>query len=106
MATPFSIAFVTAPDKACAERLAEGLVGGRLAACVNILPGIGSTYRWEGKVEKASELLLVIKTRTALMDEVCGFVAKNHPYSVPEVISWPISQGAAPYLKWLEAETS
>lgn len=106
MATPFSIAFVTAPDRASADRLAEGLVGGRLAACVNVLPGVESTYRWEGKVEKSSELLLVVKTRTALVEAVCAFVAKNHPYSVPEVVSWPIDQGAAPYLKWLEAETS
>ncbi|MBI5596666.1 MAG: divalent-cation tolerance protein CutA [Elusimicrobia bacterium] len=106
MATPYSIAFVTAPDRAAADRLAQGLVGGRLAACVSVLPKAVSTYRWKGKVEKASEALLVIKTRTALMKAVCGFVSKNHPYSVPEVISWPIAHGAALYLKWLKAETS
>lgn len=105
MATPYSIAFVTAPDRKTADALAEGLVSSRLAACVNAVPGVASVYWWKGKVEKAEEVLLVAKTRTALLPELCEYVRKNHPHSVPEVVSFPVEDGHAPYLDWVGAHT-
>lgn len=103
MATPYSVVLVTVPDKRAADSLAEGLVSSRLAACVNVVPGVASIYWWEGKVERSEELLLIIKTRSDLMPELCEHVKKNHPYSVPEVISWPIAEGHPGYLDWLGA---
>ena len=97
----FSAAFVTVPDMEVAEKLASGLVTSKLAACVNIIPGLTSVYEWEGKVEKDSELLLMIKTRTERVDELSAWVKANHPYDVCEVISTKIDNGNPPYLKWL-----
>ena len=97
----FSAAFVTVPDMTVAEKLASGLVTSKLAACVNIIPGLTSVYEWEGKVEKDSELLLMIKTRTDRVDELSAWVKANHPYDVCEVISTKIDNGNPPYIKWL-----
>lgn len=105
MSTPYSIALVTAPDKATADKLASGLVEAHLAACVNVVGGVASTYRWKGKVERAEELLLVIKTRSNLMPELSEFVRKNHSYSTPEVIAFPVDWGLDGYLDWLGANT-
>ena len=97
----FSAAFVTVPNQEVAEKLASGLVSSKLAACVNIIPGLTSVYEWEGKIEKDSELLLMIKTRTDRVDELSAWVKENHPYDVCEVISTKIDSGNPPYLKWL-----
>lgn len=97
----FSAAFVTVPNQEVAEKLASGLVTSKLAACVNIIPGLTSVYEWEGKVVKDSELLLMIKTRTDIVDELSAWVKDNHPYDVCEVISTKIDNGNPPYLKWL-----
>ncbi|MDE2293730.1 MAG: divalent-cation tolerance protein CutA, partial [Elusimicrobia bacterium] len=105
MSRPYSVALITVPDKAAADKLVDGLVNGKLAACVNVVPGVESTYWWKGKVEKAKELILLAKTRTDLMPEVCEFVRKNHPASIPEIISWPIDRGFELYLDWVGANT-
>ena len=91
----------TVPDQALADRLAQALVEDRLAACVNALPGVTSHYRWQGKVERAAEVLLVIKTERARFDAVCEKVRALHPYAVPELIALPIGAGAPDYLAWL-----
>ncbi|XP_035228683.1 protein CutA homolog isoform X1 [Stegodyphus dumicola] len=97
----FSVSYVTAPSDDVAKKLAEGLVKGKLAGCVNIVPGIQSIYEWEGEVQKDSEVLMVIKTRTSRLDEMTKYIRENHPYQVCEVISTPIQHGNPQYLKWL-----
>jgi len=86
-----------------AERLARLLVDGRLAACVNIVPGVRSVYRWQGKVESAEECLLLIKSSRPLFEQLRAELEKAHNYEVPEVLAVPILGGAAPYLDWLQS---
>ena len=99
--TPYSIAFVTVPNKDVGEKIAGGLVSAKLAACVNIIPGVTSVYEWEGKIEQDSELILKIKTRTSRIPELTEFVKSNHPYDVCEVITTTIDSGNPQYLDWL-----
>mmetsp|Transcript_708 Transcript_708/g.1855 ORF Transcript_708/g.1855 Transcript_708/m.1855 type:complete len:157 (+) Transcript_708:60-530(+) len=103
--TGVSFCFVTAPSKEVANKLADALVHEKLAACVNVIPGIQSTYLWEGKVERDEELLLMIKTRSSLTTQVAKFVEKNHGYDVPEVICTEVTDGLPAYLKWVAEST-
>lgn len=84
-----------------ADRIAQALVGERLAACVNVVPGLVSVYRWKGKVEREDELLLLIKTRAEKVDELGARLRALHPYELPEMIVLPIAGGHAPYLDWI-----
>ncbi len=93
----------TAPDRAVAEELAEQLVGAGLAACVNVLPGVTSVYRWRGRIERAGEAMLVIKTDRAHLERLVEGVLERHPYECPEVLALPIAAGAPAYLAWLDA---
>ena len=102
----FIVVLVTATSKAEAEKIAKALLKKRLAACVNIIPGLTSFFHWKGKIEKASELLLVIKTRKTLFKKLEKEVKANHSYSVPEIIALPILQGTKSYLDWLKLETT
>lgn len=97
----FSVVYITSPTHEVAKKIARGLIENKLAACVNIIPSITSIYKWEGKIEEDSEILLMVKTRTQIVEEVTAFVKANHPYSVPEVISTPIEAGHDLYLKFL-----
>lgn len=85
-----------------ADRIARALVERRLAACVNVVPGVVSVYRWKGAVEREAELLLVIKTRAERLDELKEALAELHPYEVPEALALPVEGGLAPYLAWLD----
>lgn len=98
---PALVVLVTCPDRAVAKRLAEALVRRRLAACVNIVPGIQSVFRWKGKVERASEVLLLIKTPAKAFQRLRQAIATLHPYDVPEIIALPVKAGHPAYLAWI-----
>ena len=97
--------YCTCPDLAGAERLAEALVGERLAACVNVLPGVRSVYRWQGTVERADEVLLLIKTTRERLDALAARVRALHPYELPELLAVEAAGGLPDYLDWVAAET-
>ncbi len=98
----YVVAFVTTPGRAVSERLSKGLVEGRLAACVNRVPGIISRYRWKGKIETAREELLIIKSRKDRLSKLVRWVKAHHPYTVCEVITLPITGGNLDYLRWID----
>lgn len=85
-----------------ARRIARQLVEQQLAACVNIVPGATSIYKWKGAIEEAAELLLIIKTSRPLFETLRTELTKIHPYEVPEIVAVPIVDGAEPYLNWIE----
>jgi periplasmic divalent cation tolerance protein len=92
------------PD--AADALARLLVERRLAACVNALPGVRSTYEWQGALCVTEETTLLIKTRDDLLDALTAALVEAHPYELPEVIALPITEGHQPYLEWIIAQTS
>ena len=96
----------TCPDDTIAARIADILVGERLAACVNVLPGIRSVYRWQGQVERADEVLLLAKTTHARADALRERIVALHPHELPEVIVVGIEGGLPAYLDWIAAETA
>ncbi|RZI44901.1 divalent-cation tolerance protein CutA [Herbaspirillum sp. HC18] len=93
------------PDEATAHGIARRLVEDRLAACVNVLPAVHSIYRWQGAVEEASEVSMLIKTTKDRYEELQAAVAALHPYDVPEIIAIPSVGGLPSYLKWIASET-
>jgi len=99
------IIFITAPSGEEAGHIAKTLVEEKLVACVNILPGIISTYWWEDKVCQEKEVLLIAKTRKSLFPVVLTRVKSLHSYQVPEIIAFPITEGFPPYLRWIEEVT-
>ena len=95
------VVFITASTGAEATRLAEMLVGAQLAACVQILPAMESIYRWEGVIERQTEVLLIAKTTVARYEELEREVRELHSYDTPEIVALPITRGSSSYLKWL-----
>lgn len=95
------VVLVTAPSADKAAEIARALVEERLAACGNILPGVRSIYRWEGRVHDEPEVLLLLKTTAERFDALRARVVALHPYEVPEVIRLDIAAGHAPYLDWI-----
>jgi periplasmic divalent cation tolerance protein len=104
--TPAVVVLSTAGSQEEAERIATALVDERLAACVNLVAPLTSIYRWHGAVERAAEVLLVIKTRKRLVQRLIRRLEALHSYEVPEAIVLPIVAGAGPYLAWLLGETA
>ncbi|MBW2269865.1 MAG: divalent-cation tolerance protein CutA [Deltaproteobacteria bacterium] len=99
------VVLITAPDAACAESLARALVDERLAACVNVVPGVRSYYRWEGAIQEDAELLLLAKTRADLVEALAARVKELHPYELPEVLGLVAPGGSPAYLDWIRTET-
>ena len=97
--------YMTTGSRDEAERIGRALVEERLAACVNIVPGMRSIYRWQGAVETADETIVVAKTRADLFDRLTARVKELHSYEVPCVVELPIGRGNPDYLGWLEAES-
>jgi periplasmic divalent cation tolerance protein len=89
-----------------AETLASTLVEERLAACVNVHADVTSVYRWEGRVERQREAILVVKTSDAALDRLVARIAAMHPYSVPEIVALDVASVNAKYLEWVDSETS
>ena len=101
----FLVVYITA-SKENAKDLASALVREKLAACVNRIPGVESTYTWEGRVERDTEDLLIVKTRADLFDRLKERVQALHGYDVPEIIAVPIAAGSESYLEWMTASLS
>ena len=100
------LAYMTAGTVEEAKSIGRVLVEERLAACVNVIPGMVSVYRWEGALEEAEEAVLIAKTRIDLFDALAGRVAEIHPYDTPCAIRLDISAGLPPFLRWIDDETA
>lgn len=98
----YRVVLVTAPALE-AEALARGLVEAKLAACVNVVPGVVSHYRWKGKLHRDREVLLIAKTSASKLKALTKWVKAHHPYELPEVLALPVAGGSAAYLKWLSS---
>ncbi|MFC2029236.1 divalent-cation tolerance protein CutA [Chloroflexota bacterium] len=98
------VVLITTGSQDEADRLADALVAEKLAACVNLVPGITSVYRWEGKVQRDQEWLLVAKSHRDALDQLVNRVQVLHSYDLPEVIALPIVGGSQAYLSWINGE--
>ena len=103
MSSAYEIILCTCPDKNTAKKLAHLLITKKLAACVNILPGLLSIYSWEEQIESVQEHLLLIKTTKDNYQAIETLLFKNHPYEVPEIIAVPIERGLPEYLEWIDS---
>ena len=103
--TNVRIVLTTAPNAEVGALIARALVEERLAACVNVIPGVRSIYRWEGEIQDDPEVVLIIKTRADRCEALAARIKDLHPYDVPEVLVLPAVGGSAAYLSWIEAET-
>ena len=98
------VVLMTASAQEEAEKIAQALVGELLAACVNVVPGVTSVYRWEGAVQSDQEWLLIAKSRRDVLDALVQRVQALHSYDVPEIIALPITGGSEAYLRWIDHE--
>lgn len=103
MGNKYILVISTVSSKEDAEKIGNFLLEGKLTACINIVDSVTSMYIWQGKREKASECLLLIKSRQALFNRIKEAIKKHHSYEVPEVISVEISEGNKEYLKWIDS---
>ncbi len=104
-ASAFIVVLVTVPDPDTAARIGRAVIEDKLAACVNVVPGLRSLYVFEGKFCDEAEVLCIIKTRQALYAPLRDRIKALHPYQVPEIIALPLSDGNPAYLSWLAAST-
>ena len=100
------VVLITAPDADTGSRLARTLVSEGLAACVNLVPGIRSIFRWEGEVQEEQEVLLLVKTRSDRCEALAARVRDLHPYDLPEVLALPAVGGSETYLDWVRSESA
>ena len=99
------VVFVTCANRAQARRVSTHLIRRHLAACVNVIPQVESIFWWQGKVERARETLLIIKTTRQAFERLRAEVVRLHSYDTPEIIALPIARGHQPYLEWVRAST-
>ncbi len=102
-AAQFSLVLVTAPDLKTARTLARAALAARLVACANLVPKIESHYWWQGKVESATEVLLILKTPRTRLARLEKLILSRHPYDTPEILALPLAAGTGKYLAWLAA---
>ena len=105
-AAPLRVVLMTAPDAEIAASVARALVDERLIVCANVLPGVTSIYRWQGAVHADAEVLVVMKTREALVPRLVERAAELHPYEVPELLALPVMDGLPAYCRWVMDETA
>ncbi len=98
----YIVVFVTVPGKEEAQRIAHALVEKKLVACVNMVNAVESVFWWEGKVDHAQEILLIIKSKKSKLNALMKSVKQLHSYQVPEIIALPLVGGHRPYLKWID----
>jgi periplasmic divalent cation tolerance protein len=103
--TDYVLVSITASSEREGEKIASVLVKERLAACVNMIAGMKSTFRWKGQISNEEEVLLIVKTKDRLFEKVKKRVLELHSYEVPEVLALPILSGSEKYLSWIEEET-
>jgi periplasmic divalent cation tolerance protein len=103
MATAYRVVLAAVPTGGKAQSMADSLVESRLAACVNVVPGVVSIYRWKGRVHRDEESLLVIKTTVARFKALERWLKAHHPYETPEIVSLPVAGGSKEYLSWLSS---
>jgi len=96
------VVFFTAGSKKEAQKIASGLIRKKLAACVNIIDKVDSIFFWGGKVQKAKESLLIVKSTKAKFPQIAGLVKSLHSYDLPEIIALPVIAGHKPYLRWID----
>ena len=99
------LVYCTCPDETVAQGIADQLVGGNFAACVNVIPGLRSTYRWKNEIQRDAECLLLIKTRESRFDALREAILAQHPYELPEIIAVPVSMGLPRFLDWVRENT-
>jgi periplasmic divalent cation tolerance protein len=102
----FSIVLTTVGDRREAARMAEDLVSEGLAACVSAIPGVTSVYRWRGKMERAREVMLFVKTSGKRLDGLISRIKELHSYEVPEILVLKVERGLPEYLRWMEGSLS
>lgn len=100
------LVFTNVPDRSEAERIAEALITEGVAACVNVMAECSSVYHWRGKIERAAEIPVLIKTTREAYPRLENILRKLHPYELPEIIALPISAGLPEYLNWVAQETN
>lgn len=106
MSQDYRMVFCSCPSYEIGQEIATKIVEAKLAACVNIIPGLTSIYSWEGKIETSSEVLLLIKTTEKVYSQLEKSLIHLHPYDCPEIIGVPIEQGNKGYLEWIKQAIS
>jgi periplasmic divalent cation tolerance protein len=104
--TELLLVMTSLPDQAAANALAKRLIEAKLAACVQLQPGVQSIYRWEGRICEEQETVLVAKTTAVQWPAISAYIKQNHPYDVPEIIAQPMTHSDSDYARWVIAETT
>lgn len=102
----YIVVFITAKNVREANQISTKLIEGKLVACVNIIKGVNSIFRWKGKVDQAKEVLLILKSKKSCLPKIVKKVKKYHSYDVPEIIALPIIGGSKDYLNWVKENCS